>query len=80
MTIGITIIYEIGVYFLNIVIVNASVEIITFLKILLINIRKNLKKVQKKSCKNGCKNILNKEGFYVRTRNSKYYQICDRNG
>mgnify|MGYP001145869568 CR=1 FL=1 len=36
MTIGITIIYEIGVYFLNIVIVNASVEIITFLKILLI--------------------------------------------
>lgn len=36
MTIGITIIYEIGAYFLNIVIVNASVEIITFLKILLI--------------------------------------------
>ena len=36
MTIGITIIYELGVYLLNSIIIHSVVEIVPFLKILLI--------------------------------------------
>lgn len=36
MTIGITIIYELGVYFLNSIIIHAELELLPFLRILLI--------------------------------------------